>query len=276
MGLGALRTAWQRQTLDFTRPPNDSKYSSLVFDNRGMGLSDVPTTRYSTSSMAQDLLDLVTALGWTGKRQLHIIGVSMGGMIAQEFGLLVPEQIASLTLVSSAARLVNTVGFWENLRQRINLFVPKRLDPQLDDVKARLFSKDWVNLPDEDVNYPGGGKFPTNGDRFAAQEIAKRSSPSGFTGKGFVLQVIAAGWHHKSEEQLKTLGDKVGRERIRVMHGSEDRMISVPHGEVLAKELGLDLDRWDGVGHVLMMEKRVDFNKKMEDIIARCESLSEQ
>ena len=83
MGLGAFKWYWQRQTKDFAHDQG-SKYSCLIFDNRGMGESDKPVMRYSTSEMARDTLDLLDHLGWTAKRQLHIIGISMGGMIAQE------------------------------------------------------------------------------------------------------------------------------------------------------------------------------------------------
>jgi pimeloyl-ACP methyl ester carboxylesterase len=40
--------------------------------------------RYSTSEMAKDILEVLDHLGWTSERQLHILGVSMGGMIALE------------------------------------------------------------------------------------------------------------------------------------------------------------------------------------------------
>jgi pimeloyl-ACP methyl ester carboxylesterase len=83
MGLGAMKYAWQRQTRDFAHKHAD-RYSSLVFDNRGLGESDKPVHRYSTSEMAKDTLELLDHIGWTGKRDLHLIGISMGGMIAQE------------------------------------------------------------------------------------------------------------------------------------------------------------------------------------------------
>lgn len=40
--------------------------------------------RYSTSEMAKDIVELADHLGWTQERELNVIGVSMGGMIAQE------------------------------------------------------------------------------------------------------------------------------------------------------------------------------------------------
>jgi pimeloyl-ACP methyl ester carboxylesterase len=49
-----------------------------------MGESDKPLLRYSTSEMAKDAIELVDFLGWTERRQLHVVGISMGGMIAQE------------------------------------------------------------------------------------------------------------------------------------------------------------------------------------------------
>ena len=83
MGLATFKTSWQRQTKDFGHDQPDN-YSCLIFDNRGMGESDKPTMRYSTSEMAKDTLELVDHIGWTNPRDLHVIGVSMGGMIAQE------------------------------------------------------------------------------------------------------------------------------------------------------------------------------------------------
>lgn len=92
MGLGAFKWFWQRQTQDFGHTMG-SKYSTLIFDNRGMGESDKPVARYSTSEMAKDTLELLDFVGWKGKRSVHVIGISMGGCIAQEMvrGLLCRE-----------------------------------------------------------------------------------------------------------------------------------------------------------------------------------------
>jgi len=140
-------------------------------------------------------------------------------------------------------------------------------------VKARLFSPAWLSAPDVD------GAFPTNGDRFAAQELRKRQNTLGFTRKGFTLQAIAAGWHHKSAEQLRELGDRVGRERVQVVHGDIDQMITVPHAEVLVRELGGEeggVKRviFEGRGHVLPMEGRKEFRRLVEGIVERTENMN--
>lgn len=83
MGLGGIKEAWQRQTKDFGHKQS-STYSSLIVDNRGIGDSDKPFLRYSTSEMAKDFLEIIDHIGWTKQRQLHVMGISMGGMIAQE------------------------------------------------------------------------------------------------------------------------------------------------------------------------------------------------
>lgn len=98
MGLGALKVQWQRQTKDFGHTEAD-KYTCLILDNRGMGESDKPRIRYSTSEMAKDTLEVIDHVGWTKNRQLHVIGISMGGMIAQElvcsFNTSSPQKLTS-------------------------------------------------------------------------------------------------------------------------------------------------------------------------------------
>lgn len=89
MGLAALKRYWQRQTKDFAHTEAD-RYTSLIFDNRGIGESDKPFGRYSTSQMAQDLLEVLNHVNWTEERRLHVIGISMGGMIAQELVVAPP------------------------------------------------------------------------------------------------------------------------------------------------------------------------------------------
>lgn len=73
----------------------------MFFDNRGVGSSDAPKGVYSTSQMAQDTLELLDALGW--KSDVHVAGVSMGGMISLELVLADPKRFSSLVLTSTNA-----------------------------------------------------------------------------------------------------------------------------------------------------------------------------
>ncbi|KAF2503396.1 alpha/beta hydrolase-like protein [Lophium mytilinum] len=284
MGLGGLKTTWQRQTKDFAHTKGDI-YTSLVFDNRGIGESDKPFMRYSTSEMAKDTVELLDHVGWTDNRRLHVIGISMGGMIAQELALLIPDRICSLSLVSTASGLFNTVGYFENLRNRINLFIPRAIDVQLNNVKRNMYTAAWLEKPD-DTEYVVE-PFPTNGDRFAAFEIAKRSNAAAFSRTGFLAQAIAAGWHYKSPAQLKSISEKLGKKRIMIVHGGSDRMIPFPH----AKVLQLGLEGWDSLeaaketeaeiethfpvdqSHVIPIEMRATFMEWVEGLVEKTEKL---
>lgn len=73
----------------------------MFFDNRGVGYSDAPKGLYSTSQMAQDTLELLDALGWTS--DVHVAGVSMGGMISLELVLADAKRFSSLVLTSTNA-----------------------------------------------------------------------------------------------------------------------------------------------------------------------------
>ncbi|KAK5708534.1 hypothetical protein LTR17_020620 [Elasticomyces elasticus] len=273
MGLGGYKKTWQRQTKDFGHTEAD-KYSSLVFDNRGIGESDKPLLRYTTSEMAKDAVELLDHIGWTEDRSVHVVGISMGGMIAQELALRIPERICSLNFISTAPRIVRTLPYLENIRNRINLMVPKALDEQISKVKADCYSAEWLKKPDETESVVK--PFPTNGDRFAAGELTKRMSPGAFTRQGFLCQLYAAGFHHKSAAQLKQLADGVGRERILVLHGTADHMIDFVHGQMLLKELGgeeqgITKSFHDGLGHVAPFEIRKQFKTIIADRIEKTE-----
>ena len=90
MGLGYTSVMWHR-----TRPVLAQKYRTIAFDNRGVGLSDVPPGPYSIATMASDAAAVLDA---AGVARAHVFGVSMGGMIAQEFALQYPARTHSLIL----------------------------------------------------------------------------------------------------------------------------------------------------------------------------------
>ena len=95
MGLGYSSDMWHR-----TRPVLAVKYRTITLDNRGVGRSDVPPGPYPMALMAADAAAVLDA---AGVEIAHVFGVSMGGMIAQEFALQYPGRVRSLILGCSAA-----------------------------------------------------------------------------------------------------------------------------------------------------------------------------
>src|SRR6185312_299136 len=76
-------------------PALSQKYRVLTFDQRGSGLSDKPHDGYSIAVLADDAAALMDHAGFP---RAHIVGVSMGGMIALEFVLRHPDKTRSLVL----------------------------------------------------------------------------------------------------------------------------------------------------------------------------------
>jgi pimeloyl-ACP methyl ester carboxylesterase len=94
-GLGRDLTAWMFQTPEFSK-----KYRVIAFDNRGIGRTDAPDMPYSTEMMANDTVGLMNALSI---EETHILGLSMGGQIAQYLAFKYPKRVRSLILADTAA-----------------------------------------------------------------------------------------------------------------------------------------------------------------------------
>ncbi len=95
MGLGYSSHMWHRP-----RPALSQHYRTIALDNRGVGRSDVPPGPYPVATMASDAAAVLEA---AGAESAHVFGVSMGGMIAQEFALRYPNRVRSLVLGCTAA-----------------------------------------------------------------------------------------------------------------------------------------------------------------------------
>ncbi len=89
-GLGSNLCAWYEQTPELAR-----HFRTVVFDNRGAGRTDKPDAPYTIAQMAADTAGLMDALAI---RRAALLGISMGGMIAQEFALHYPERLSCLIL----------------------------------------------------------------------------------------------------------------------------------------------------------------------------------
>ncbi|MBM3120328.1 MAG: alpha/beta fold hydrolase, partial [Chloroflexi bacterium] len=89
-GYGQYSGHWAPLIPSFSR-----EYRVISFDNRGTGRSDKPDIPYTMKMMADDVKRLLDAIGIDSA---HVFGVSMGGMIAQEFALNHPDKLISLIL----------------------------------------------------------------------------------------------------------------------------------------------------------------------------------
>ncbi len=76
-------------------PVFSGEFKVIIFDNRGTGRSDKPKLEYTAKMMADDAKGLLDALGI---KRAHVFGISMGGMISQEFVLNYPDRVISLIL----------------------------------------------------------------------------------------------------------------------------------------------------------------------------------
>jgi 3-oxoadipate enol-lactonase len=95
-GLGMDSRGWALQRGAFGR-----RHRCVAPDNRGTGFSDAPAGPYDLSRMAEDAIEVLDA---EGIERAHVVGASMGGVIAQIIGVLHPERTLSLTLACTACR----------------------------------------------------------------------------------------------------------------------------------------------------------------------------
>jgi 3-oxoadipate enol-lactonase len=136
MGLGYSSLLWHR-----IRPELARRFRTIAFDNRGVGLSGAPPGPYSIPTMATDAAAVLDAAGIA---QAQVFGVSMGGMIAQEFALQYPKRTRSLILgctspggpaAARADRKVADVLFargmtWEQAREAALVYIYDAATPQ--------------------------------------------------------------------------------------------------------------------------------------------------
>jgi len=94
MGLGRNLESWDSRLVEGL----SKKFKLVMFDNRGAGRTDISDREYTIRLFAEDITDLMNTLGIS---KAHILGISMGGMIAQELVLNYPEKVSKLVLCST-------------------------------------------------------------------------------------------------------------------------------------------------------------------------------
>ena len=93
LGMGAESWAPVRLLLEAT-------FDVIVMEPRGAGRSDKPDTTYTGQRMAEDVSAVLDGLGLD---EVHLAGISMGGMIAQHFAVRCPSRVRSLALITTYA-----------------------------------------------------------------------------------------------------------------------------------------------------------------------------
>ncbi len=93
MGLGMRGIVWRPQLDDLRHD-----HQLLVFDQRGLGASEDVPGRFTMTTLADDALAVADALGW---EHVHLVGVSLGGMVSQHVALRAPTRLRSLSLIAT-------------------------------------------------------------------------------------------------------------------------------------------------------------------------------
>lgn len=115
-GVGVHGDGWRPQTDALA-----ARFRCLTFDSRGMGLSQPHKGPLSVKHMTEDALALMDAQGW---ESAHIVGHSLGGLVAQRVSLVAPRRVRSLSLLCTfangrdATRMTPRMA-WVGLRTRL-------------------------------------------------------------------------------------------------------------------------------------------------------------
>jgi pimeloyl-ACP methyl ester carboxylesterase len=114
MGAGSNQGGWRYQTALFKK-----YFRTITFDNRGVGKSDKPTGPYTMKMMADDTIGLMDHLKI---EKAHVLGGSMGGMIAQELAINHPERVDKLVLAGTFAKRDGVSGFSSEIEKAIEAY----------------------------------------------------------------------------------------------------------------------------------------------------------
>lgn len=225
-GMSATHLTWGRPFLEEL----ERNFECIVFDNRGMGLSGEAELPFTIADMAGDTAGLLDALEL---ETAHVVGISMGGMIAQELALAHPERIRTLTLGATYC------GGPEG-----TLMAPDDLKmlgaAMASGDRERVFRAMWeINLS------PG---FREDDSRFApfAEMGAALPAP-----QPVILQQMRACGLHDTSERLASIDLPT-----LVVHGDVDRLLGPGNGHQIASLIpAARLEMLAGIGHMFWWEQ---------------------
>ena len=249
MGLGMQLTAWPQPLVDgLVR----AGHRVIRFDNRDIGLSarldHLPTPNllwesmklrfglpvrapYSLADMAADALGVLDALGIA---QAHVVGASMGGMIAQRIALAAPQRVLSLTSLMSTSGARRLPGPQPRVLQ-VMLSRPRdSSEPALLAHYVRLFQA------------LGGPAYPCTPEELR-ERILHSVRRGGYRPAGTARQLAAVAADTQRADLLREI-----RVPTLVLHGSDDPLVPIACGEDTARRIpGARLVAIPGMGHDL-------------------------
>ncbi|KAI8097683.1 Alpha/Beta hydrolase protein [Halteromyces radiatus] len=247
MGLSTPCQAWEHQCKYLAET---GKYTVIIFDNRGVGNSDSPSGLYATSQMAKDAFDLLDHFGWTSG--IHLVGISMGGMIALEMATTEPERLKTLTLTSTCARkLIPTVRAVTSLAR--SAFILKTIEERVDSMVSLVYPPTWLEQTcTEDESYP------TNRHMVKAR-VQRRSTKTRIQPlHGNIGQTAACLRHYVSDARL-TQFRKTGIPTM-IITGTWDYLVRPDYSYQMHKVLDCRLEVFEGGGHGLIEEQKEKYN----------------
>lgn len=206
------------------------RFDTILMDNRGVGLSSVPEGPYSIEQLAEDVRGLMDVLGIP---RAHLMGVSMGGYVAQMLALDHPSRIQNLVLgctcmTGDPARLQMPGSTLEILMNR------EGSPEQIARRGLRVaFSKRFVSLS------PG-----------IFEQLVRWRMDRPVTLQGYQAQ-LAAGMQFDVTERVSTIGHDT-----LIIHGDQDVVVPPGRGEELAEAIdGARLHVMEGAGHLFFIEE---------------------
>jgi 3-oxoadipate enol-lactonase len=236
MGLSADHLGWMLQV-----PAWSARFRTVVFDNRDVGQSFRAVGPYEVADMARDTLALADALGL---ERFHLLGMSLGGTIAQEVALAAPERVRTLTLVVTYA----WAGRWGREFARLWGRAAERRDDE-----EHL---DWLIL--QTVSQ----EFYENPHAVEAMRNLLLANPHPQPRDAFVRQ-LDAGARHDTRARLASLAMPV-----HVIGGERDLLVPAFKSEEIAALIpGAQLTILPGGPHGLNVERAEEFNALVTDFI---------
>jgi pimeloyl-ACP methyl ester carboxylesterase len=208
-------------------------YRAIWFDNRGTGRSSKPESAYSVADMAEDALSVLDA---AGVDRANVIGVSMGGMIAQQLTLEHPDRVDRLVLCcTSPGAGARDTGDPAALFELVEATKLLSSDPP---AAMQRFKPILLAPGNEDLLDRFGGEVVSSD---GAPEFASPTTAD-------VVMTSLAGF-----SSLQRLGEIVAP--TLVQHGDLDRIVPVDHGRQLAELIpNATMEEYAGCGHLYLIE----------------------